>query len=386
MNSLSDLRGRASARLDAYTDTAGLYSFRTYDRVPGSQRDMLLPEDILAANLLSLRLTWHEVIPLFAEGNGPHQALLATMNAALQKLAVAAPFETYRDFATLERALVPLTEANMATEDVTGWTAVTVSKVLHRHLPQIVPIRDSYVRRFYGVPSGRVTLLWERLHDDMRRNLDWLEPLAAGYRTPDGRPLSLLRAADIIIWTNDGASSTQTDESSAVSALQQLTPTMWDKEGLEVTGWDGFTPLATLDPAAVPDVPGVYVVVRDATDEAAFLPDRPHRGSGRQATSKHFAYPTDQLAARWITESAVLNIGKADVSLRNRLDQYRKYGAGTGVSHKGGRSIWQLGDADALLIAWAAAPSGVTGRQLERGLIAAFRTTHGARPFANLRD
>nr|WP_238148946.1 DUF6308 family protein [Serinicoccus sediminis] len=386
MHSLRELRGRASARLDAYTDTAGLYAFGTYDRGPATRRDMLLPEDILAANLLSLRLRWHDVIPLFAEGNGPHQALLATMNAALQKLAVAAPFETYRDFATLERALVPLTEANTATEDVTGWTAVTVSKVLHRHLPQIVPIRDSYVRKFYGVPSGRVTLLWERLHDDIRRNLNWLEPLAAGYGTPDGRPLSLLRAADIIIWTNDGVSSTQVGDSPAVAALQQLTPTMWDKEGLEVAGWDGFTPLLTLNPAAVPDVPGVYVVVRDSTDEPAFLPDRPYRGSGRQATSKHFAYRTDQLAARWITESAVMNIGKADVSLRNRLDQYRKYGAGTGAAHKGGRSIWQLEDADALLISWVPAPSGVTGRELERGLIAAFRTAHGARPFANLRD
>ena len=201
--------------MDAYTDPAGHYAFRTYDVTPLNKGGSLRAEDILAANLLSLRLGWQQVTPLFADRddtpdpeqdgakrNTP-QDLLAAMNAALVDLRDAPSFEAIETESKLARVLTPLAAANEATRNVSGWTPVTVSKVLHRHLPHIVPLVDSRVREFYGVGSNRNAELRLRLWNDIRENNDWLVSLARKYRTPDGRPLSVLRLVDIIIWTPD---------------------------------------------------------------------------------------------------------------------------------------------------------------------------------------
>lgn len=199
MATLAERRDTARASLDRYTDPRSPYSFHTYDVAPSTPREQLGPEDVLAANLLSLTLSGTAVTQLFAEGNGPAQALLAAMNRALVDLRDAKPFEEYESTDDLDTALRTLMAANEATDGVRKWTAVTVSKVLHRHLPRVVPIIDSRVRAFYGV--RKTYDLRHRLWADIRQNRDWLTDLAINYRTPDGRPLSLLRAADIIIWT-----------------------------------------------------------------------------------------------------------------------------------------------------------------------------------------
>lgn len=201
MAALESLRKVAAARLTEYTDPWKAYAFATYDRRPLDLSSSLTAEDVLAANLLSLRLTAGDVTPLFAQGNGPAQQLLAAMNAAKNQLTDVGAYETYETWAGLEEVLRPLREANIATEKVKGWTAVTVSKVLHRHLPHIVPIVDSRVRTFYGLPKRDVAGLRARLHADLRANRGWLTDLAGRFPTPDGQPLSLLRTADIIIWT-----------------------------------------------------------------------------------------------------------------------------------------------------------------------------------------
>lgn len=201
MPRLEDMKLVATDRLNAYTDPANHYAFRTHDRVPEGHGDTLVPEDILAANLLSLRLSWKEVTPLFAGGTGPAQDLLARLNDALVELRDAPAFEEHDDVSALEDTLTPLATANRATEKVKKWTAVTVSKVLHRHLPHIVPIIDSRVREFYGLPRTNVAGVRAALFEDIRNNEDWLSDLAAAYHRPDGRPMSLVRAADIIIWT-----------------------------------------------------------------------------------------------------------------------------------------------------------------------------------------
>ena len=174
MSTLADLRDVAQARVDNYTAPSGHYAFRTYDRVPGGHGGSLLPEDVLAANLLSLRLSADAVTPLFAEGDGPHQGLLGAMNAALGKLRDVDAFESYSAVDALEETRPLSGERNRATEAVRGWTAVTVSKVLHRHLPHIVPIVDSRVRQFYGLPRASVAKLRASLHADIRANQDWL--------------------------------------------------------------------------------------------------------------------------------------------------------------------------------------------------------------------
>jgi hypothetical protein len=77
---------------------------------------------------------------------------------------------------------------------------VTVSKVLHRLRPNLVPIIDSKVRAFYDTPESDPPTFFRRLHADLTKHRAMLEELAEGRTTPDGRPLSQLRVADIVIW------------------------------------------------------------------------------------------------------------------------------------------------------------------------------------------
>lgn len=348
MNSLARRKHTAADSLSKYTSPRGGYAFRTYDVQPAHRGEGLLPEDILAANLLSLRLSAADVIPLFAEGDQSPLKLLEAMNAALVALRDERPFEAQASTADLDQALAALVKANEAAKSVPGWTSVTVSKVLHRHAPQIVPIIDSRVRSFYGVKNNQDRKLYHQLWSDIRENEGWLAELGRDHRTADGRELSLLRVADILIWMQS------TDPNAP--AVDDLAPDTWDRGGLEARGWGGFTPLATLDPSSVPDVPGVYVVLRSDATEPEFLPERP-QAAARQAHS----YTESDLRYRWVPDASVLNIGRAGTSLRKRLRQYRKFGKGTGLIHNGGRSIWQLADAERLTVAWRQFPTRFDG-------------------------
>jgi hypothetical protein len=90
---------------------------------------------------------------------------------------------------------------------------VAVTKILHRKRPNLVPILDSKVFEFYmekrmpvGPYGAAPRRLWPRLQSERKQNRAWLDEYASGRTTPDGRPLSLLRAADIVVWmhmTND---------------------------------------------------------------------------------------------------------------------------------------------------------------------------------------
>lgn len=194
---LASLKSSAQEKLDRYTSPSSGYAFNTYDR-QGPMDAPLTPADVLMANLLSLQLSARDVIPLFADCGGPAQRLKQALEEALIDLKDAGPFESYGDLNHLEQAVASLAAANTAAIPVEWWTAVTVSKVLHRRRPHIVPVIDSRVHAFYGTknPASLRAALWE----DMRENADWLMELASDRTTPDGRPLTGLRAADIIIW------------------------------------------------------------------------------------------------------------------------------------------------------------------------------------------
>lgn len=79
------------------------------------------------------------------------------------------------------------------------WTAVTVSKVLHR-LDRTIPLIDSDVRRFYA--ASRPLTIRRALRDDLGANRDWVTALAAEHPIGSG-PMPLTRATDIIIWMDD---------------------------------------------------------------------------------------------------------------------------------------------------------------------------------------
>lgn len=208
MKSVGDLRQSAPDLLREYTDPSGHFAFGTYDSLYGrSHVRSIEPSDVLMANLMSLRLGWAEVIPLFAAGDGKPQALRVALDHALADLSDAPAFEDHDSAEALERSVVSLAAANQATVGVRRWTPVTVSKVLHRHRPQIVPVCDSLVRDFYDIGKGKSwpSELRAALFADVQQNKSWLVDLAADFRTPDRRPLTVLRAMDVMIWMSQRA-------------------------------------------------------------------------------------------------------------------------------------------------------------------------------------
>lgn len=194
---LSSLRTDARQKLENYTSELGGYAFNTYD-TQGDIDAPLAPSDVLMANLLSLQLSARDVIPLFVNDDGPAQHLRLALDGALTSLRDVPAFESHEDLSSLERTMESLAAANTAAIPVKWWTAVTVSKVLHRRRPHVVPLIDSRIHRFYG--TRHPELLRAALWEDIRENISWLAPLADTKTTPDGRPLSILRLADILIW------------------------------------------------------------------------------------------------------------------------------------------------------------------------------------------
>jgi hypothetical protein len=128
----------------------------------------------------------------------------------------------------------------------------------------------------------------------------------------------------------------------------------------------------------------VYAVLRLPAGDPEFGDSNPAgRFQGRDPT-----VPVGTLRAAWVPGATVLYLGKAGAGVRGtrglavRLNEYRRFGAGEPVGHWGGRYVFQLADADELLVAWrttdAADPAAA-----EAELIAVFRESHGQRPFAN---
>ena len=199
MNSIGTLRDCADFHLRTYTDPDSGFAFATYDQWYGSP-DILTPLDCLAANLLNMDLRHKDVIPLFGSTGTAACQLREAMQKVLDNSTVDDHFLRLSSIDSSPFDLVRA--ANKVTESVSEWTAVAVCKVLHRLRPRLVPVYDSVVRRYYGVPQSQRAprVFFERLHEDLRANEGWLNEKADVRTTPDGRTLSVLRVADIIIW------------------------------------------------------------------------------------------------------------------------------------------------------------------------------------------
>ncbi|MET8786167.1 DUF6308 family protein [Streptomyces sp. NPDC004589] len=209
MKSIGALRGCAARHLRTYTDPLGPRAFNTYDRL--GDPDHLSPLDCLAPALLSVSIDYKQVVPLF-HPDGPGADVLQAMQAVLSDRACAAadfldvtldPFEG--PWSLVDRALVVTGEAGGT--GLRGFKAVAATKILHRKRPNLVPIFDRNIYQFYlgerpvrGAYKDTPRRLWPLLQADLRSQGEWIAGLTAAVSTPDGRPLSLLRAADIIIW------------------------------------------------------------------------------------------------------------------------------------------------------------------------------------------
>ncbi len=149
---------------------------------------------------------------------------------------------------------------------------------------------------------------------------------------------------------------------------------------LKMDVFNGFVRVFNLRGEAlkdIPDVPGVYMVLRDSVERPDFLV----RGSGGYFKGKDPNVPLSELCANWVEGANVLYIGKAK-SLRKRISQYLRFGDGKPVGHWGGRYIWQLADAQELIFCWM--PVIGDADAVETEMICRFREHYGSRPFANL--
>lgn len=151
-------------------------------------------------------------------------------------------------------------------------------------------------------------------------------------------------------------------------------------ENYRKDGFTGFVPVSKLRCTAslLPDSGGVYIVVRDSDNSPEFLAT----GTGGFFKGKNPNVGLEELESNYVAGSKVVYIGKA-TSLKKRVGQLLRFGAGSAVGHWGGRYLWQLADSDNLLIAWKTTPTA-DPRAEEIKMLEEFVSRHGKLPFANL--
>lgn len=213
MGSIKDLQGCAEHHLDHYMSPLSTRSFATYD-IQGDQ-SVFGPLDALAPNLLAAPVRSETVKRMFAGTiDDPHTRLRVSIQHLLAEVA-GAP-------ASFNDDLFPYPDRNSSRPTSALWTlvvecfdlvkprlipyvrATTLSKMLHRKLPSLIPIVDSKVAKFYDLKNADDPLAYfERFGNDLLEHAVILIKLTRGRTTPDGRPISLLRAHDIIIWEHE---------------------------------------------------------------------------------------------------------------------------------------------------------------------------------------
>jgi transcriptional regulator with XRE-family HTH domain len=192
----------------------------------------------------------------------------------------------------------------------------------------------------------------------------------------------------VLEYARDQALATKQETTTAAIAAKggvtmqgtELRP--FSREWLEEQGFEGFVSVRELREtkcSAVPPVPGAYVVIIPEGATLRFLETSP----GGHFKGKDPTVPVDRLESRWVENCGVPYIGKGN-KLSRRLQEFVKFGGGAAIGHWGGRLVWQLAHSDDLIIAWRPSAPGVSAREQESELIAAFEEVFGCLPLANL--
>jgi hypothetical protein len=189
--------------LDHYTDPARPYAYATYDQAPAHDGPVTAT-DVLMVNLLSLRFSWREVLPLFTTLDDQYTRLRHMLDEALDAARALPPLHE----CTPEQAAMPALHAvNIYARGIRPpgggnnlWGRVAVSKVLHRLSPNI-PLVDSRVLTFYA--THKAYDVRQQMRADLVANREWMAELAPRYPVR-GEPMPLTRMADILIWMAGG--------------------------------------------------------------------------------------------------------------------------------------------------------------------------------------
>ena len=165
-----------------------------------------------------------------------------------------------------------------------------------------------------------------------------------------------------------------------------MSPQFGSIDAILQSGFEGFETISALKESRccdVPDVPGVYLVLRASKTPPEFLAE----STGGHFKGKNPTVLVTQLELKWVEDALVLNIGKAGPTrrrtLKSRLAEYMRFGQGEPVGLAGGRYIWQLANSSELLVCWKATPD-VDPKDEESRLITEFEAAYRKLPFANL--
>ena len=205
MASIAHLENCAEKHLHYFINPNGPRSFATYDR----QGDPAVfdPLDALAPALLDARLGSREVNQMFSsDEENDYSKLRVAIEKCLHELAcIKDPSGELLDFANADllgtRGPWSFVNACYIASDSTPNVKVTkVSKMLHRKQPTFIPIIDSKLVGFYGLSRSQPSKYWTALQSDYRANRAFLNQLGNGVITLEGKSISSLRVADIVIW------------------------------------------------------------------------------------------------------------------------------------------------------------------------------------------
>ena len=205
MASIVHLENCAAKHLHDFISPTGLRSFATYDRQGDpSEFD---PLDAMAPALLDAPLKRNEVNRMFSGiKDDPYNKLRVVIEKCLRELALIKNQDGEElDFtnADLSGGTGPWSFVKAcynACEITPNIKASKVSKMLHRKQPTFIPIIDSKLLGFYGLSKSPPSEYWTTLQTDFRANRNFLDSLGKGIVTLEGRQVSSLRVADIVIW------------------------------------------------------------------------------------------------------------------------------------------------------------------------------------------
>ena len=197
MTSIGHLDDCAKAHLDTYC-TEPSYAWPAYDDDPYPTQ--LTAVDLLAPELLSAGDSWRQALPLANRRDDEYGDLWDAMCAVVEDNRARDVAFDEIDNLDADESWEKVHRAFDCCQRTKGIKTTKVSKILHRKLPNLIPINDRLVRRFYGVRESRKWSLWSRLQTDINRHRDLIDDLRAGRSTPGGRQMTRVRCVDIVVW------------------------------------------------------------------------------------------------------------------------------------------------------------------------------------------
>lgn len=153
-------------------------------------------------------------------------------------------------------------------------------------------------------------------------------------------------------------------------------------EQLKTQGFKGFKSVKELRTSleGLPVEKGVYAVIRDKETAPTFV----EKGTGGYHKQRDPNVPTVELNDNWVEGTTIVYIGQTNRNLKKRIGELIKFGQGKAVGHWGGRLLWQLADAEELIVAWKELSDSDT-MAMERNLLDKFKSIYLKLPFANLK-